>query len=305
MTDSQLQALVALADSGSFTAAAKQLRTSQSAVSHAIAGLEQALRVALVRRTARGVQLTEIGEATARQAREVLRLKARIRQEADAARRLQRGSLRVGSFGVSASRVLLPPMLEAFAQRHPDIEVLVSEGTDDEVEQWVRDGTVEIGFVTLPNDDLDTLPIAEDEMLVVLPTAHPLAGAPCIAARALDGAPFIMSTGGCEPLIRGATSEVTLDVRHHIRESDTILAMVGRGMGISMKPRLSLPDAPPPGVAFVPLDPPRLRQVALAVRRRDDASHATLAVLKVAAAHAPGSARPRLLVTAPRRRASS
>jgi DNA-binding transcriptional LysR family regulator len=302
MTDAQLQALVAVADAGSFTGAATQLRMSQSAVSHAVAGLELALRVSLVRRGARGVQLTEAGEATARHAREILRLKTRIQEEADASRRLQRGTVRVGSFGVSASRALLPPLIEAFARGHPDIEVLVSEGTDDEVVEWVRDGTVDVGFVTLPNDEFETLAIAEDEIVLVLPTSHPLAGEKRIEPRRLEGEPFIMSTGGCEHLVRDAAADVTLDVRHRIRESDTILAMVSRGMGISIKPRLSLPDVPPPGIAFLPLEPPRLRQVALAVRRRDDASLACLAFLKLAAAHAPCVTRPQLRVERARKR---
>lgn len=291
MTDAQLQALVAVADRGSFTAAAQQLRMSQSAVSHAVASLEESLRVTLLDRSARRVRLTEIGERTARHAREVLRLKAAIAEDADAARRLRRGTVRVGSFGVSASRRLLPPLIEAFARGHPDIEVLVSEGTDDEVEAWIREGVVDVGFVTLPNDALDVVPLAEDEIHVVMPACHPLAATPRVSAADVGAYPFIMSTGGCERIIDAVMGDVALDVRHRMREVDTILAMVGRGMGISMKPALALPDVLPDDIVSRPLAPAHLRRVGLGVRRRAEAAAATQAFLRVAESASRGARR--------------
>jgi DNA-binding transcriptional LysR family regulator len=255
---------------------------SQSAVSHAVAGLEETLRVTLVHRSARHVRLTEVGERMARHAREVLRLKAVMQEEVDAARRLRRGTVRVGSFGVSASRRLLPPIIDAFARSHPDIDVLVSEGTDDEVERWIHDGAVDVGFVTLPNDTLDAVPLAEDEMRAVLPARHPLAAASYVAPRDVAAYPFIMSTGGCERLICDIMGEVPLDVRHRMREVDTILAMVGRGMGITIKPALALPDVLPNEIVTRPLSPVRMRRVGLAARRRRDASLAAQAFLKTA-----------------------
>jgi DNA-binding transcriptional LysR family regulator len=285
VTDAQLQALVAVADSGSFTAAARRLGMSQSAVSHALAGLEEALGVTLVHRSARRVRLTDVGERTAAHAREVLRLKGVIKQEADAARRLRGGTVRVGSFGVSASRRLLPPIIEAFARRHPSIDVLVQEGSDPEVERWIADGTVDVGFVTLPNDGFDTLPIAEDEMRVVVPARHPLAESRARGVSPADVGryPFIMPTAGCERLICDIMGDVRLDVRHRMREVDTIVAMVARGMGISIKPRLALPDVLPADVVALPLAPARTRRVALAVRRSADASPTARAFLRVAA----------------------
>jgi DNA-binding transcriptional LysR family regulator len=288
MTDAQLQALVAVADHGSFTAAARHLRTSQSAVSHAITGLEQSLGVSLLRRTARAVRLTDIGERTVARAREVLALKAAMRQEAEAARGLRRGTLRVGSFGASASRRLLPPILATFARRHPDVAVLVSEGTDQEVEGWLRAGTVDVGFVTLPND-LDTLPLWRDEYCALLPAGHPLARQPRVRPAELAHDPFVMSTGGCEPAVRDALGGVPVDVRFQIRETGTIVETVARGAGVSIVPEMSLPEPLPAGVVVRPLDPPRPRTVALAVVKRSAASVLARAFLRVAAAEYRGA----------------
>ena len=288
MTDAQLQALVAVADHGSFTAAARHLRTSQSAVSHAITGLEQSLGVSLLRRTARAVRLTDIGERTVARAREVLAIKARMRQEAEAARGLRRGTLRVGSFGASASRRLLPPILAAFGRRYPDVAVVVSEGTDQEVEGWLRAGTVDVGFVTLPSE-LDTLPLWRDEYCALLPAGHPLARQPRVRPAELAHDPFVMSTGGCEPAVRDALGGVAVDVRFQIRETGTIVATVGRGAGVSIVPTMSLPAPLPADVVVRPLDPPAPRTVALAVVKRSAAPVLTRAFLRVAAAEYRGA----------------
>lgn len=284
ITDAQLQALVAVVDHGGFTAAARQLRLSQSAVSHAITGLEQALKVALLTRTARGVQPTEVGERIVEYSREVLRLKALIREDARATRKRRRGILRIGSFGVSASRRLLPPLMDAFAHRYPEVTVSIVEGDDQQVEQWLRDGSVDIGFITLPNDDFDTLDLSRDEMNVLLPADHRLAAHAHIQPRDLGAEPFIMSTGGCEPAIRASVPGVSLDVRYRIRDNDTVVAMVARHAGISILPTLSLPEPLPAGVVHRPLAMPYHRSIALAVMRRETVSPACEAFLKLAGA---------------------
>jgi len=286
MTDAQLQALVAVADHGGFTAAARSLGMSQSAVSHAITGLEHDLRVTLLNRSARGVRLTEVGARTVEHARQLLQLKETIRRDADAARGLSRGMLRVGSFGSSASRRLLPPLLDAFERRHPGISVVVMEGTDPEVEQWIASGKVDVGFVTLPNEPFDTEQVAQDELLVLLHEAHPLAAHARIRPEQLAGVSFVMPAAGCELLIARVVRESDMDVRYHIRDVDTLIQMVARGAGVSIEPELALPDVLPPGVVTRPLEPRVPRRVALGVRSRADASPACRAFLRIAAAQA-------------------
>lgn len=285
LTDAQLQALVAVADHGSFTHAARQLQVSQSAVSHAVTALEESLGVDLLIRNASGVRLTSVGERMVQRAREVLKLKALMRHEAEATRGLRDGTVRVGSFGMTASQRLLPPILRHFAQGYPDITVRVIEGTDQEVEQWLREGKVDLGFVTLPNDDFHTMVLAQDEMTAVLAADHRLAGSDRIQPHQLGAYPFIMSMGGCEPAIREILDESGVNVRYHIREVHTIVEMVRQGAGVSIKPTLSLPDPMPAGVVVRPLDPPRPRTVGLAAKNRRDLSPAGKAFLKVAGSH--------------------
>ncbi|HEX7049064.1 MAG TPA: LysR family transcriptional regulator [Longimicrobiales bacterium] len=282
ITDAQLRALVAVADDGSYTHAARRLGLTQSAVSHAITALERLLGVALIERSARGIRLTAAGARALAHAREILRLKAALVQDVAAAGRGARRRLRIASFGPTASRRLLPPLLDRFAARHPHVDVAIAEGTDDEAARWLHEGAVDAAFVTLPNGDFDTVLVAKDELCTVLPAGHPLARLPRVAPTQLGDDPFILTTGGCERLVREAAGPTPLDVRYEIREIDTLVEMVGRGFGIAVTPRLALPDVPPSGVAFVPLDTPLERLVGLAVRRHEGAGSAARALLELA-----------------------
>jgi DNA-binding transcriptional LysR family regulator len=286
MTDAQLRALVAVVDHGSFTAAARQLHTTQSAMSHAVAELEQALRVTLLHRGPQGVRLTEIGEKTVHHAREVLQLKAQIEREAEAARKVQAGTVRIASWGISASRRLLPPILQAFSRAYPAVSVEIIEGTDQEVETWLHEGSVDVGFVTLPSEAFEGIQLAVDEMVALLPADHPMATMARVPPAALAGHPFLMCSGGCEPLILESVRGTPLDIRFRIRDADTMAAMVAQGMGVSVKPELALPEHLPPGVVIRPLDPPAPRRIGLAVRRRSDMTPACRAFMRVAEASA-------------------
>lgn len=282
ITDTQLQAFVTVAESGSFTRAARQLRSSQSAVSHSVAALEQTLGVALFVREACGVRLSLAGEQTLEHARAVLRNKEAIYREAGAARDLSDGIVRVGSFGPTSSRHLLPPILEACAKRHRRLSVRIVEGSDQEVEQWLREGELDAGFVNLPNDEFETLQLARDEMVVLLAADSPLAAEARVPPERLADLPFIISTGGCEPLVRELLDERLLDARYHIREVQTIVDMVRQGIGISIKPALSLPAELPEGVVTRPLAPARTREIGIAWRDRSDLSPAVRAFIRVA-----------------------
>ena len=282
ITDTQLQAFVAVAETGSFTRAARQLRSSQSAVSHSVAALEQALGVTLFTREARGVFLSPAGERTLEHARTVLHGKEAIYREAGAARDAANGVVRVGSFGPTSSRHLLPPILEACAKRHRRLSVRIVEGSDQEVEQWLRESELDAGFVNLPNDEFETLPLAQDEMVVLLAADSPLAGEARVPPERLAALPFIISTGGCEPVVRELLDERLLDALYHIREVQTIVDMVRQGIGISIKPALSLPAELPAGVVARPLDPARTREVGLAWADRGDLPPAVRAFIQLA-----------------------
>ena len=124
-----------------------------------------------------------------------------------------------------------------------------------------------LGFVTLPDDRFHTVTLAEDEYVAVLPAKHPLAGSPSTPTASLDGVPFIMMQEGAhrsiEPLLERAA--VRPRVRYRFSQVISILGIVQQGLGVSIAPRLALPEQYP-GVVYRPLEPRAPRRVALAMR---------------------------------------
>lgn len=283
MTLAQLQTLVMVIEMGSFTTASEVLGMTQSAVSHAIASLETELGVTLLLRERAGLSLTDVGQRVILQAREMLARAEAIRQEAAAARGLQAGKLRLGSFPSISAR-FLPGALRLFRQSYPKIELVLLEGTDQEVRAWIEARMVDIGVVTLPTEGVDVTPIAHDELLVVVPQTHPPRKKSSVRIESLAREPFIWSTGGCGPLIKALfdKAQVVPQIQLEVREMTAILAMVREGMGISIIPEMALPTQLPPGIKTLHLQPTTWRHLALAVPSRETISPATKMFLQQA-----------------------
>ena len=266
MTLTQLEIFSTVAARRGFTAAALQLGISQSGVSHAIEALEQEFGVALLRR-GKNLELTDVGARLLRQAQAMLGLAESMRQEASDARGMKRGTLRIGSFGPTASLRLLPPVLEKYRAEYPGIEIHVDEGPDGEVAQWLADHRVDIGFVTLPDARFDTFPLMEDQLVALLPLEHPLAKKNAVTLEELCASPFAMTRAGSEDIIGGLFR--TLRLRPNIRwrslQLVSTIAAVARGEAVSIVAESALPPEKAPGYVKKPLRPAARRQVALAV----------------------------------------
>lgn len=266
MTLAQCEILVAVANTGSLTGAGRALEITQSAVSHALAALETELGVTLLERGRGGARPTEVGGRVVAEARAILIHAEQLRQEAAATIALTKGTLRIGVIASVGTR-LLPRLIRRFGARYPGITLALREGTDDEVRDWVLHYEVDLGVVTLPCEGLTTVPLLSDEMVAVVADDHPLAAATSVRFAALAEEPFLLSTGGCEPLIRALFRGAGLvpRVRYTIRDIGTLLAMVEEGLGVTIVPTLSLPSWLS-GVRVLPLAPQAERHLALGRR---------------------------------------
>ncbi|MBD2462182.1 LysR family transcriptional regulator [Oscillatoria sp. FACHB-1407] len=265
ITLAQIQAFATVAEMRSFTIASEQLGMTQSAVSHAVAALEKELQVSLLERDRTGVFLTDIGQRVLLQAQEMLACVEHIHQETSAAVGLEAGKVRLGSFP-SVSAQFLPKVLRQFRQRYPGIEVVLFEGTDDEVREWIHTRAVDVGVVVLPIDELETIPITKDEFLVVTSLQHPLAQHSQISIRQLAQEPFIMSKAGCKPLITAMfrKAKITPKIQCEVIDLRTIFVMVQEGMGATIVPEMALPSDRSQ-LHMMSLEPRQFRQLAFAV----------------------------------------
>ncbi|GLF98493.1 LysR family transcriptional regulator [Streptomyces yaizuensis] len=269
MNLAQCAAFVAIADTGSFTHAAKALSVSQSAVSHAISGLEKDLGVALMKRSRSGVEFTDVGQRILTHARAIVLGRELIRQEADAARDRRSGTLRIGT-SQSFATSLLPRLLTEFRGALPDIRIVLREGTDQEIAEWLGGYTIDVGIVNLPKEHLDTVPLLRDEMYAVLPPDHALAGRGGIAVEELADETFVMPVGGVEPMLRTALELVGREPRigFHAQGINALLSMVAEGHGVTVVPALALPSVPPhPQLRIVPFAPALSRRLGIGIRR--------------------------------------
>jgi DNA-binding transcriptional LysR family regulator len=264
MNLAQLRAFTGVAEAGSVSDAAAQLGLTQSAVSHALASLERELGSRLVVRDRAGCSLTQLGARLLPDAADALRLTDRIAEVAAAQGGLRQGRLRVGTIP-SASSVLLP-LISQFKRRYPGVSVAVFEGGDQEVSSWIEQRTVEVGVVTRPYPGRQTVPLAEDEMLAVVPSGHQLAARESVTVPDLAAEPFLLSAGGCEPIIRRLHDkhQVPLVPVSRVTEMSTLLAMVREGLGVSIIPALSLGTSHD-GITAMPLRPRAPRRLLLAV----------------------------------------
>ena len=295
MTFTQLEIFTRVAELRGFSAAAMQLGISQSAVSHALKALEKEMGVDLIVRHQASAELTEVGRQLLLRAREILGLSEAMRQEAADVLGQRQGSLRIGSFGATSSLNLLPAITAQFRQRYPGIELRIDEGADHEVVQWIRERRVDVGFLVLPDERFDTVPLVQDQMMALLPRSHPLAGETAVTLAQLCADPFIMSEAGCAALIEPlfANAQLKPDVPYRISQMITIFDMVSRGTGVSIVAEMALPRhlaSQFPELIALPLDPPVIRKVGLAVRDRRQNTPATNAFLELARQMAPALA---------------
>lgn len=168
-----LRVLVEVGERGSFSAAAQSLTMTQPAVSRQIAGLERKLGIDLFRRIPRGVAPTAAGALAIDEAREILdrinTLQARMGAYAD----LRTGHVRIAAFP-SANAAFVPEAIRRFREAYPGIDIsLVQAGPDA-----IRAGGLDLALVTNwddVDDDVELVPLLEEEHRVALSSRHPLA----------------------------------------------------------------------------------------------------------------------------------
>lgn len=286
MTLTQLEIFSRVAELRSFTSAANRLGISQSAVSHAIKALEQELGVELFRRQQGVVEPSDIGRQLLERARAMLGLANTLQQEAADAQGMKRGTLRIGSFGPTASIRLLPGILSQFRAVYPGIEVHMDEGPDRQVIQWLDERRIDVGFVVLEQERFDTFALCEDQMVALLPIGHALAGQDSVSLRELCDDPFILTEAGSSELVGRLFSAARLrpKVRYRCAQLLSTLETVSRGDGVSVVAEASLPTADDPRYVKRPLRPRVPRQIGLAVLDRRQSSPATLAFIEIAQA---------------------
>ena len=241
-----LQAFVAVAESGSFSSASELLFLTQPAISKRISALEAELDIHLFDRIGRKVTLTEAGDALLSRAHSILQ------QVEDSKRAIQNLSGHVsGKLSIGTSHHIglhrLPPVLRNFTQTYPQVELDLHFMDSEEACNAIEHGELELGIVTLPLTPagvLNTEQVWPDPLDIVVNASHPLANKTNITLQQLADYPAILPTRGTytrqtfEQTLRKHKLELNVSLSTNYLE--TIKMMVSVGLGWSVLPRSML-----------------------------------------------------------------
>lgn len=276
MNTDKFRILMAVVEAGSLTNAAAQLGISQSAVSHSLAGLEEELGFAIVNRSRGGVSLTDEGERLMPAVRGLMNSAEQLEQTAAAICGIDSGTVRIGAF-TSVAVHWLPPILKQFQADFPNVEFRLLNGDYHDVEQWLTDGSIDIGFINLPcSVECERIALMEDRLLAIVPKSSRFASYPKFPLIECETEPFISLLESSDHDARRAleAAGVRPNVRFYTKDDYAILAMVEQGLGMSIMPELLLKGRHDDLIAL-PLVPEAKRTIGLAIAAGDRAGPAT------------------------------
>lgn len=270
MSMKKYEALVKTVELGSLTRAAEALNSTQSRISHVLKDLEKSFGFPLLRRSRSGVELTEAGAMLLPKMQSILEENKALEELAADIRNADTGTVRLGAF-TSVAVHWLPGMIRTFQEQHPKVELQMLNGDYHDMEQWLKNGDIDLGFVSLPApESVDTIALYEDPLVAILPKGHVLAHMEHIPIEAMTKDPFISLLQSSSQDIRRAlsTAGVRPNIKYSTKDDYAILAMVEQGLGISIVPQLLL-QGRMQNLEVRPLKPAAFRTIALAIPKGD------------------------------------
>lgn len=266
----KFMAFIKTVEYGSFTKAAEILNYSQSGISRMINDLEKEWNLSLLERNRTGVKLTSDGMKILPLAQNVVNEFNRLQEQVDEINGLQSGLIRIGTFSSVATH-WLPNIIREFQKDYPNIDYELLLGDYTEIEEWIRTGRVDLGFLRLPvTGEFETEFLENDRLLVVLPENHPLAECERFPVNALCDYPFMLLEKGAKAEISEIfeKNNIMPDVHFTTWDDYAVMSMVEGGLGIAILPELILRRIPYRIVAKE-LDVPAHRKIGIAFRDRN------------------------------------
>ncbi|UOE62254.1 LysR family transcriptional regulator [Priestia filamentosa] len=276
MNESQIQLIVKISETGSFTKAGEELHMTQPAVSRAVAAIELELGTKLIKRNRKnGLVFTDVGERILIIFRNVLSELQKVDELIAAEQGLEIGKVHIGAYRTACTR-FIPKIIRTMEDKYPGLEVKLSEGSVDQVKEWLRSKCIDVGIIIPPDKDFDIIPLMKDQLIVIMHSSHPLYQKETIGIPDLQGENIILGRGGYEVQVHALFKDYNLtpQVRFEVDHIETGLSMIQEGLGITITTKkniLSLPEQ----VVFLELKPNTFREISIAVPNMKDISKAT------------------------------
>ncbi|MBA4110437.1 MAG: LysR family transcriptional regulator [Leptothrix sp. (in: Bacteria)] len=291
MTLTELRYIVAVARERHFGRAAEACFVSQPTLSVAVKKLEDELDVKLFERGSAEISVTPLGEEIVRQAQSVLEQAQSIKEIAKRGKDPLGGPLRLGVI-YTIGPYLLPDLVRNIITSVPQMPLMLQENFTVKLLEMLRAGELDCAILAEPFPDagLAVAPLYDEPFLVAVPKTHALAKRQQISAEELKRETMLLlGTGHC---FRDHVLDVCPEFARFssdaegIRKSfegsslETIKHMVAAGMGVTVVPRLSVPEEPHPHLAFIPFDEPVPKRRVVLVWRRSFTRYEAIAALR-------------------------
>ena len=267
----QLTALIAVAEAGSFSAAARQLHTVQSNISTHIARLERELGITVFDRASG--ELTAEGLVVVGRARQVQREMDALEADVAAMRDEVTGNVRLGCIG-TVGRWLVPLVLEQVSEDHPKVHVVVVDATTTSLVPPLIAGDLDLAVLNFPVTDpeLEGVALFDEDRIVIAPSGHPLAGRERISLAELAEHELLLGPPGTafrdELDAEAAAAQVTLRAKAEVDGLRLIATLAFQGYGAAIVPATAAPRWLEGQWERVSVDGLARRSVGLAQRRR-------------------------------------
>ncbi|MEF7438353.1 LysR family transcriptional regulator [Paenibacillus lautus] len=276
MSMNKFKVLLKVVELGSLTKAAEVMGFTQSGVSHMINSLEDEFGFSLLIRNRSGAKLTTNGEEIVKTLREILKWNEHLEQQVASIHGIELGTIHIGTF-TSVGVHWLPGIIQDFQRDYPHIEIRLVEGDYREIEDWIAEGKIDCGFLSLPTWDIfDAIPLHQDPMLVLLPREHPLSSEDSITLAQIENEPFIMPSKGSDYDVNRVLEKARTkpDIKYTLGDDYAIMAMVEKGLGISILPELVL-RGQQRNIRLIELEEKSFRSLGIAVSSLREVSPAT------------------------------
>ena len=269
MDTKKLEALAMAVRMGSFTRAAEALGYTQSGLTHMMNSLEKDIGFALLVRDRTGIRLTAAGERVFPMIQDVLRSGEILEQEIRRINIRREETIRVAAYA-SIAMHWLPEIIQRFRDNHPDVTVDIQMGSVEEVYRWVREDKGDMCLVSQQEGiNREWTHLRDDPLLFILPPDYDLRGRDSLHIRCLQGMDFLMPSLGFHLDIMRALGDVQPNIRETQVSDSVIISMVEHGLGVSVLSELVLKGRRD-NVVAVPMDPPAVRELGIAVRSKKE-----------------------------------
>ena len=270
MTLLAYQVFLAVVEQESFQKAAQVLNLTPSAISHAVASMETELGSALFIRSKQGVYLTNYGKELFPYIKNVQNSEEYLQQAVAQIGGMEKGVVRIGTFN-SACVEWMPSLLRGFEKDYPNIRIDIYQGSYDDVHQWLKDGIVDLGFLSSTSaGDLPCTPIYQDKIICVAPQGFKTENEGYITIEELKKQRFVTQREGCDADVNHVMNKYDLPGGggSYIADDMSAVSLVMGGFGVCLMPELVIRNIPFP-VEVIPLEVEEKRTIVLAYVRSD------------------------------------